>query len=276
MGNEGASGGDTYAGEFREIARRIVLRMRERGVTDIEGINIETLNNAVEKVLLETTSEEIFLLDKDGKRRRKDALNFPSESRILLSLTHWKSGMDIYEKQRIVLHEYIGVLGFDDTNFKRTMKILSRTQLVSSLTIYSFSVDGPVAETLVEKIRWDGDEVSSVVKLDSPHLYAMVTSYFVKSRDSGKYLLHCERWLFTNSSFFGKMAASTRCRFYDGVTTMYEEYGIATIQLGASNTDQIWIKIFGAQGPGNFDYGLVTGESRGHSGSEITLRLGTK
>jgi hypothetical protein len=270
-GNEGASGGDTFAGEFKETAKGIVGRMEARGIEELEGVFIKALDEAIETTRLETTDEKLFLTDKDGVLRRKDALNFPEEKRILISLIHWKNGMDLYEKRRLVLHEYLGILRIDDANFERTVKILSKLEFISTLSISSFSVDGPVAQTIIDRLRWSEDEILREAAKKFPRDSLEVTHYVI-TQFPGQEILHCIKNVFTDS-FNGKTNSFFRCDFNFVSVSLEEELGTATIRVGG-DSDPLWQKLKSENtGSVRFDYGPVLGVPLNHNYNHIILRL---
>lgn len=151
-GGNSSGGGNVYADEFRQIARDLLKRIKFKFPIDIIGIKISDLSNAVESYKVEATED---VLKKDGVQ--VDALNFPSEKRILLSLLHWKKDLTPYQKSRLALHEFLGAMGLEDTRFEKTHKIFEETALNVFIKMENFSVGGPVADLLIQRVSWKKD-----------------------------------------------------------------------------------------------------------------------
>ncbi len=118
-GTTSSGGGDPYEGEFRDVARSIVRRLKAREMTELQGVSVLAFETKAEKLTLTSTDS---VLKKDGKV--VDALNYPDEGRIELSLIRWPM-MGAFTKKRLVVHEIMGLLRIEDLKYRRSSDFLA-------------------------------------------------------------------------------------------------------------------------------------------------------
>lgn len=116
-GSSDSGGGDAYALEFTLLGYQAVEIIRDSEVKEVTpGDFLDII--AQTKVM---SQERLFL-----NGAEVDAINTPSQKTIQLSRIRWD---DIQNQQqmkfKLVIHEYLGVLGVDDSKYQLTDKIFS-------------------------------------------------------------------------------------------------------------------------------------------------------
>ncbi len=107
-GNEHGNGGDGYALEFMALGRKAAGEVR---LHPDPRISEDSLRKAIETTNV-TTKERLELQGVEV-----DAINYPEQKRIELNRSRWKEyGLD--QKAALVLHEYLGVIGLDDSKYE--------------------------------------------------------------------------------------------------------------------------------------------------------------
>lgn len=113
-------GGDQVAYEFAVAANRLLKLFQENESLRqlVPQLRVEALEEATRTVQLESR-DRLFL-----EKREVDAINYPVEKRIEVSAARWngnkKSGIS---RLSLVAHEYMGILGIDDENYKVSYQI---------------------------------------------------------------------------------------------------------------------------------------------------------
>jgi hypothetical protein len=127
VGQDRGNGGDSNALDFVNSGTRIFNFLKRHPASAAAlGIDPEKLLPALRRVRVETT-ENLYLNGVEV-----DAINYPDESLIKVSSTRWIKISDLadatIQKQNIALHEYLWVLGFDDTNYKLSSAIITEAR----------------------------------------------------------------------------------------------------------------------------------------------------
>lgn len=116
-GGMDAGGGDAYAAEFSAVAHQLV-----QAAQDAVGAGIDA--TALDEAIAETevvSKEKVYLNEIE-----KDAINYPGLKRIELSRQRWDAIRgDVTKRFRLVLHEYLGIMGLDDREYKISSYFLS-------------------------------------------------------------------------------------------------------------------------------------------------------
>lgn len=102
------NGGDTYALEFITVAKDIYTYLK---ISQPQSIPLDKLDRILNEAQVESTDEELYL-----NKLPKEAINYPAKKRIIFNRTAWlnmKEGL----KPTLVLHEYLGLLGLDDSSY---------------------------------------------------------------------------------------------------------------------------------------------------------------
>lgn len=122
------NGGDTYAVEFVSIATDVLEYVQ---VNDSE--TYELLKNVLKTTKVESTDQYLVL---DGVP--KEAINYPSENRIIFNRAAWSNAKESY-KPVFVLHEYLGVVGIDDSSYAHSTALMKGFGFGKNMT----EVEGP-------------------------------------------------------------------------------------------------------------------------------------
>ena len=114
-----SGGGDQYAAEFVQTGHFIVEWLKSAKVPQLDSrITAESLESAVNSTTVGSTDQPLIL---DGAA--KDAINYPSDRRILISREAWTRSSTGYERNLLVFHEYLGILGIDDSSYQNSRMI---------------------------------------------------------------------------------------------------------------------------------------------------------
>lgn len=123
--NDGPNAGDDVAGEFVVIANQVVETMKRiDGVQGMNAAEYSKLRDQFASAVRETkveSRERVY--DSSGER---SAVNYPDRKVILVSRTHWTvEPTEPGRRLRLVIHEYLGILGEPDTGWSRSDAILN-------------------------------------------------------------------------------------------------------------------------------------------------------
>lgn len=114
-----SGGGDQYAAEFVQTGHFIVEWLKSTKVPQLDPrITADAFEAAVNTTTVGTTDQPLVL---DGAT--KDAINYPSERRIVISRDAWTRAATAYERNLLVFHEYLGIMGIDDSSYQNSRMI---------------------------------------------------------------------------------------------------------------------------------------------------------
>jgi len=115
-GNTVANGGDVVAADFAKVARKTIGTYSESTFQREYRPIVRKLKEAL--VTTRIRSEENLKLDSV----EVDAVNIPSENLIIANRSRWND-LRNREKSLLVLHEYLWIAGFDDSNYQLSLEI---------------------------------------------------------------------------------------------------------------------------------------------------------
>lgn len=124
-GNELGNGGDAFAQEFIAAGRALVEKSRKN--PDPRIGDAEALAAAVEGTAVSTKD----YLELNGVE--VDAVNYPASKRIEVNRRRWQQ-YSAAQKSSLVLHEYLGILGVDDSKYQVSSLFLAGSEERSSET----------------------------------------------------------------------------------------------------------------------------------------------
>ncbi len=131
LGWDNGNAGDAFSAEFILSGQDILQRLRLNGVAAALSIDLGRVEHQLRTTLV-SSDEHVFL-----RGDEVDAVNFyPDEDKIIVNRTRWREirrPMETKARLRLVLHEYLWVSGYPDTNF-----VLS-DQLIEPLIIKNYS-----------------------------------------------------------------------------------------------------------------------------------------
>lgn len=109
------NGGDVYALEFVEYAGFIHRHIEHKSM---RNLNPAQFIKAVDETKVESTDAKLLL-----NNIPKDAINYPSARRIIFNRIRWSS-MSEAERATLVFHEYLGIMGIDDSRYQISKSLL--------------------------------------------------------------------------------------------------------------------------------------------------------
>lgn len=122
-GNTVGNGGDGVAEEFVVEGRQAInlLSCIKLELADMK-IVLTMLGN-VDLTEVNSSQAPLWL-----RGRQVDAINFPAEHKILVSRERWNGLLldNIATRVTLVLHEYLGVSGFDDSEYKISQRLVAK------------------------------------------------------------------------------------------------------------------------------------------------------
>jgi hypothetical protein len=110
------NGGDATAVAFIESAKEILKVMEDK---NFDQVDLGALKNAILTTQVESTDEALIL---DGAA--KDAINYPSEKLIVINRKSWGDTQNKLTRMTLSLHEYLGILGMDDSKYLISMSAI--------------------------------------------------------------------------------------------------------------------------------------------------------
>ena len=251
QGTDFGSGGDAYAAEFKDIGRMVVRRLKSREVREVEGISVTSFEEVSEKLVVTTTEAALKKGDIPV-----DALNYADQMKVELSLVHWASSMDFSRKRRLVIHEILGLMRKDDSDYRLTSQFLKDMGFLHDVRFDEFNLTGPVAKTIIEKMPWRASEMSE----EAHSRYVRETNYSAK-REGGRNYISCKKMVYQNLSELGEPDAPPHYICWFGCQTTISDNGTILIALGPAwsedNRHPLW-RLFDEKE--SFDYGVIKGD----------------
>ena len=128
-GHSVGNGGDSQVIEFQNLGIEIFKKWIELSAEcDVRlSINPQQLYKKILSTTVESTDEMLYL-EENGNKVLKEAINYPSENRIIFNRAAFGRNWDSYGyqgKKQFVLHEYLGVLGIVDPMYANSNAILA-------------------------------------------------------------------------------------------------------------------------------------------------------
>jgi len=149
------NGGDAVSLEFKAMGQAVTDAIIDKGIVFTSGVSVKTLQDTIRRADVRSVSTELYL---DGVR--KDAINYPYENRIDISLTQW-SYMTEKVKYQLVIHEALGLLSINDADYARSNSLInavSSDQLKQSVkAIQVAKAKEPVSIQSVSCDNYKGD-----------------------------------------------------------------------------------------------------------------------
>lgn len=137
-GGETGNGGDSIAIEFSSIAYTTLAMIQSNNNLFPEFKAVD-LRQAIFQTEL-VTIDRLYL---NGVE--KDAINYPLGKKIEISRIRWNEcGNDYVRKSSLVFHEYLGIMGVDDSGYNISER------LFSSISVLKLELGGNYGSTLQE------------------------------------------------------------------------------------------------------------------------------
>lgn len=214
-----SGGGDIYAIEFQNKARELRSLLVGKDFSPFKSA--DEFEKIINLVLVESTDADLIL-----EGMKKDALNYPSEQRIVLNRSAWQRVSNDQTRFLFVLHEYLGAQGFDDSRYVHSSKILSlifqETLVCKSifLTRESYGYEaGKIAINLSQQNqeRWEDELFKYSIETDTKKLLLIMIE-----KSSGKETLLKAQLHPTNPFFDIIFPVATTFQIPHGVVTDVE------------------------------------------------------
>jgi hypothetical protein len=122
-GFDSGNAGDAFSAEFLFSARDVLQRLEILERSGERLTDTSKLRSAIETTKV-VSQDRVYL---DGLER--DAVNYPAQNLIILGRERWKALRAPSEtRARLILvaHEFLWIMGVDDTNFAQSQKIMDR------------------------------------------------------------------------------------------------------------------------------------------------------
>lgn len=141
-GNESGHGGDPVAQQFVQTARDVLARLSDQSNSPI-ALNLNAFGSAIESTAVESTDQELKIAGV-----HKACINYPSQKKIEVSRKDWPTDPFDRNRQALVLHEYLGIMGVDDQNYAVSGLLLGRKFLKLSCLLSVMSTPSTLARSL--------------------------------------------------------------------------------------------------------------------------------
>ena len=116
-GTRDSGGGDAIALDFIATAVNIGSWL-DGNSSDVPGLDAAHFKNKLANLNLSTTDKVLLI---DGIE--KDAVNYPAQVKIIVNRARWSKIASKYQKTSLVLHEFLGIMGINDTLYSVSAKI---------------------------------------------------------------------------------------------------------------------------------------------------------
>lgn len=149
------NGGDTYAIAFVGTARMAHDELKKRGSSLID---LDLLLNTINTAVVESTGKKLYL---NGSL--KDAINYPAQKKIIFNREAWKDTTNERTRFLFVLHEYLGLMGVNDSRYdisSEALKNIAQSTLICRSILENGhnqnEISGRVALELTgqQQVRW--------------------------------------------------------------------------------------------------------------------------
>jgi len=155
-GNE-SGGGDGYAAEFVLTAKIALELAKKLAPSELLPVNIDTFAGAIANTSVH--SEEKLALEGS----EVDAINYPNKKLIKISRVRWtdlRTESQTVPRFNLVIHEYLGIMGIDDSHYSVSHKLINRMSPAKFSTNHFWHPMNPTNE-IVPHIELPGMACSS-------------------------------------------------------------------------------------------------------------------
>jgi len=113
-GHENGHGGDAIAANFVSIAYDVLSDLYTEPIKEIDT---KRLSQAISKTSVRSSKDKLFDITAGAQ---VDAINHPTKKvpEIVVSRKRWGSIREVYQKRRLVLHEYLNIMGVNDKKYE--------------------------------------------------------------------------------------------------------------------------------------------------------------
>jgi hypothetical protein len=159
-GTDWGNGGDEYSKQFIELGIDILESLVQQ---PLPGVNNEQLMAAIQNTKVNSVAEELIL-----NGHVVDAINYPFRNppQIVLSRLSWDrlSGLQEHRRAFLVLHEYLGIMGVDDSRYQIS-GMLDRASVCGRAPGARLAIEAELKKSCYRIIR---DDLKYVTYMDMP------------------------------------------------------------------------------------------------------------
>jgi hypothetical protein len=150
-GTDVGRGGDSIALDFKSVANYDVSLLRQHAAELGSLVNVDQLENTIAGTQL-STQDHVFLGEVE-----KDAVNFSAPNRIVVGAARWlQLPLNDARKDALVLHEFVSLMGIDDSGYAVSGKLLTFLKARPDQTVPVFGC------TLIKDPKMDPRYLDSV------------------------------------------------------------------------------------------------------------------
>jgi hypothetical protein len=114
-----SGGGDWYAMDFVFTGRDLVRWLRDIGHPELPAaLTADALEQTVDTTFVESTDDKLTI-----GNATKDAINYPTQKKILINRDAWSRIESAFDRNKLVLHEYLGIMGIADDKYQISSKV---------------------------------------------------------------------------------------------------------------------------------------------------------
>ena len=119
---QGGGGGTFTLSVFWALVRQVETSLQDDTFTNVLSADqLKSVRSLMQKgvVRIEYGVPPLFVVNKDGKRVKVDAINYPNDKKIVIDQKAWDQNFTSgLEMRHLVLHEFLGLAGIDDSEYR--------------------------------------------------------------------------------------------------------------------------------------------------------------
>lgn len=233
-------GGDVYAEEFHSFVRSEILYLKLSPSAAVLNFYHQYYKQ-LDKITVRFTGDNLFL-----DNTPVQAINDRATKLVLVSVVSWKK-LSFYEKKVLAFHEFVSVLGFDDSNYQLSQMIIDEIERIksSSLVLWRNKMELPLKAIVAAPFYFSKDGVFATDLLISKTPYCYLHG---KNRPEGIYKLY--NFQFQKSIFISKDLAYQNNEISFSMQSQNKTHSIDVIckyqseTVGMSNPNEINLQNF--------------------------------
>lgn len=130
-GGDVSGGGSIREAEFKDVFRNLIFRLDGSGIWVIPGGgDVDKFNKVLDEAKISFVNKDLFVTI-DGVEKHVDARNYPKTKLIEVDSRSWDP-MKEEERERLVLHEFYGLLEIEKNRYEMSDATLSLLRSIES------------------------------------------------------------------------------------------------------------------------------------------------
>jgi hypothetical protein len=114
-----SGGGDWYAMDFVFTGRDLVRWLRTAQPPGLPAaLTADAFEKTIDTTFVESTDDKLTI-----GNAAKDAINYPLQRKILVNREAWNRTEAAFDRNKLVLHEYLGIMGIPDDKYQISSKV---------------------------------------------------------------------------------------------------------------------------------------------------------